>query len=219
MSQPPRPSPPRFATIPRTGVRAARSSNSAPRFRHTSRRATPAITPTISMGPLRPRASDRRSIGRSRCSDGSAGSPGSRRPTRARCSPIWFAAGSNRAATPKQQPRSIPIPETVSTGVARQDVVRLQAQYTHLLFDNVEANVNAAVAYGFDSTFGSQVSVLNFGSIAPLSAAQFRLDRVRRPAGLSLLKQSGRGRVRDRHAWAATVGRTLHVGLGARYAF
>ena len=43
----------------------------------------------------------------------------------------------------------------------------MQAQYTRLLFDNVEANVNAAVAYGFDSTFGSQVSVLNFGTLAP----------------------------------------------------
>jgi hypothetical protein len=66
----------------------------------------------------------------------------------------WLQSGGYTEATTAVNP----YPETVSTGVARQDVVRLQAQYTRLLFDNVEANVNAAVAYGFDSTFGSQVS-------------------------------------------------------------
>jgi hypothetical protein len=111
-----------------------------------------------------------------------------------------------------------PFPETVSTGIARQDVVRLQAQYTRLLFDNVEANVNAAVAYGFDSTFGSQVSVLNFGSFAPYPI----LNSAWTEYGARLAYRFSSDLVVDAFAigtLGGDIGRTLHVGLGARYAF
>ena len=55
----------------------------------------------------------------------------------------------------------------MSTGVDSQYVARFGAQYTHLFFDRVEANVNAALAYGFDNQFGSPVYVIDFGPVAP----------------------------------------------------
>ena len=128
--------------------------------------------------------------------------------------PSWLQSGGYTEATTAVNP----YPETVSTGVARQDVVRLQAQYTRLLFDNVEANVNAAVAYGFDSTFGSQVSVANFGSIAPYPL----LNSAWTEFGARLAYRFSSNLVVDAFAigtLGGDIGRTLHVGLGARYAF
>ena len=126
----------------------------------------------------------------------------------------WLQSGGYTEATTAVNP----YPETVSTGVARQDVVRLQAQYTRLLFDNVEANVNAAVAYGFDSTFGSQVSVLNFGTIAPYPL----LNSAWTEFGARLAYRFSSNLVVDAFAigtLGGDIGKTLHVGLGARYAF
>ena len=37
----------------------------------------------------------------------------------------------------------------------------------HLFNGVIEANVSAAVAYGFDPTYGSQVNVASFGAISP----------------------------------------------------
>ncbi len=60
-----------------------------------------------------------------------------------------------------------PFAATLSSGVDSQYVARFGAQYTHLFFDRIEANVNAALAYGFDNRFGSQVYVIDFGPVAP----------------------------------------------------
>ena len=111
-----------------------------------------------------------------------------------------------------------PFPATVSTGVDREDVVRLGGQYTHLFFGNLEANVNGAVAHGFDSTFGSQVSVLNFGSVTPFPI----LNSTWVEFGGRLGYRFSRELVVDAYALGTLggeIGRTLHVGLGARYAF
>ena len=94
-----------------------------------------------------------------------------------------------------------PFPATVSTGVDRQDVVRFGAQYTHLLFGKLEANINGAIAYGFDNKFGSQVSCRRFRIGCAVPAAQLRLDRVWRAPRLSILAKSGGGRLPDWHAW------------------
>ncbi|MGA8585180.1 MAG: hypothetical protein WB715_15345, partial [Roseiarcus sp.] len=111
-----------------------------------------------------------------------------------------------------------PFPATVSNGVSTEDVVRVGAQYTHLLFGNLEANVNGALAHGFDSSFGSQVSVLSFGSIAPFPI----LNSTWVEYGGRLGYRFSRNLVVDAFAigtLGGEVGRTLHVGLGARYAF
>jgi hypothetical protein len=111
-----------------------------------------------------------------------------------------------------------PFPATVSNGVSREDVVRVGAQYTHLFFGNLEANVNGAVAHGFDSSFGSQVSVLSFGSVAPFPI----LNSTWVEYGGRLGYRFSRNLVVDAFAigtLGGEVGRTLHVGLGARYAF
>jgi hypothetical protein len=111
-----------------------------------------------------------------------------------------------------------PFPATLSNGVDRGDVVRVGAQYTHLLWGNVEANINGAVAYGFDSKFGSQVAVVDFGSIAPFPL----LNSTWVEYGGRLAYRFSRSLVVDAFALGTLggdVGRTLHVGLGARYAF
>jgi len=111
-----------------------------------------------------------------------------------------------------------PFPATITNGIDREDVVRLGATYTHLFFGNLEANVNGAVAHGFDSSFGSQVSVLSFGSIAPFPI----LNSTWAEFGGRLGYRFSRSLVVDAFAlgtFGGEVGRTLHVGLGARYAF
>ena len=111
-----------------------------------------------------------------------------------------------------------PFAATVSSGVDSQYVVRFGAQYTHLFFDRVEANVGAALAYGFENRFGSPVYVIDFGPVAPY------------PLGNSAWTEFG-GRLGYRFSQRLVIdafllgtaggepGRTLHGGLGLRYAF
>ncbi|HTZ68374.1 MAG TPA: hypothetical protein VMB83_13130, partial [Roseiarcus sp.] len=111
-----------------------------------------------------------------------------------------------------------PFPATISTGVDRQDVVRFGAQYTHLLFGNLEANINGAVAYGFDNTFGSRVSVVDFGSVAPYPL----LNSAWTEFGGRLGYRFSRNLVVDAFligTLGGEIGPTLHGGLGVRYAF
>ncbi len=111
-----------------------------------------------------------------------------------------------------------PFPATVSNGVSREDVVRVGAQYTHLLFGNLEANINGAIAYGFDNKFGSQVSVVDFGSIAPYPL----LNSAWTEFGGRLAYRLSRNLVADAFVigtLGGEVGATLHLGLGVRYAF
>jgi hypothetical protein len=111
-----------------------------------------------------------------------------------------------------------PFAATVSSGVDSQYVARFGAQYTHLFFDRIEANVSGALAYGFDNRFGSPVYVIDFGPVAPY------------PLGNSAWAEFG-GRLAYRFSQRLVIdafllgtaggepGRTLHGGLGLRYAF
>ena len=47
-----------------------------------------------------------------------------------------------------------PFAATVNSGVDSQYVARFGAQYTHLFYDRIEANVSGALAYGFDNRSG-----------------------------------------------------------------
>jgi hypothetical protein len=64
-----------------------------------------------------------------------------------------------------------PYPATVQTGLDTLNVARVGGQYTHLFNGNIEVNVSAAVAYGFDAGSGNQFSVVDFGAIAPYPIA------------------------------------------------
>ena len=111
-----------------------------------------------------------------------------------------------------------PFPATVSTGVDRQDVVRFGATYTHLLFGNLEANINGAIAYGFDNEFGSRVNVVSFGSVAPYPL----LNSAWTEFGGRLGYRFSRNLVVDAFligTLGGEIGPTLHAGLGVRYAF
>ena len=93
-----------------------------------------------------------------------------------------------------------PFPATVSNGVSREDVVRVGAQYTHLLFGNLEANVNGARGPWLRQQLRVASIRPQFRIDRPVSDPQLHLGRVWRPVGLPLLAQSGGRRVRDRHA-------------------
>jgi Autochaperone Domain Type 1 len=111
-----------------------------------------------------------------------------------------------------------PFPATVSTGVDRQDVVRFGATYTRLLFGNLEANINGAVAYGFDNHFGSQINVVSFGSVAPYPL----LNSAWTEFGGRLGYRFSRNLAVDAFligTLGGEIGPTLHGGLGVRYAF
>ncbi len=111
-----------------------------------------------------------------------------------------------------------PFPATVSTGVDRQDVVRFGAQYTHLLFGNIEANISGAIAYGFDNEFGSRVSLVDFGSVAPYPL----LNSGWTEFGGRLAYRFSKNLVMDAFmigTLGGDIGPTLHAGLGVRYAF
>jgi Autochaperone Domain Type 1 len=111
-----------------------------------------------------------------------------------------------------------PFAATVSSGVDSQYVARFGAQYTHLFADRIEANVNAAVAYGFDNRFGPQVYVIDFGSVAPYPL----LNSAWTEFGGRLAYRVSRNLVADAFVLGTAggePGRTLHFGIGVRYAF
>jgi Autochaperone Domain Type 1 len=111
-----------------------------------------------------------------------------------------------------------PFPATVSTGVDRQDVVRFGATYTHLLFGNLEANINGAIAYGFDNEFGSRVNIVSFGSVAPYPL----LNSAWTEFGGRLGYRFSRNLAVDAFligTLGGEIGATLHGGIGVRYAF
>ncbi len=111
-----------------------------------------------------------------------------------------------------------PFAATVSSGVDTQDVTRIGAQYTHLFAGRIEANVNAALAYGFDNKFGSQVTIVDFGGVSPYPL----LNSAWAEFGGRLAYRVSQNLVADAFLLGTIggeVGRTLHAGLGVRYAF
>ncbi len=126
----------------------------------------------------------------------------------------WLVAGGYTEAAAGNNP----YPATVSTGLEALDVLRLGGQYTHLFGGQFEANVSAAVAYGFNSLNSAQWNVADYGSIAPY------------PIGNSVWYEWGARvgyRVSQRMVIDAfllgtlggQVGTTLHGGIGLRYLF
>jgi fibronectin-binding autotransporter adhesin len=126
----------------------------------------------------------------------------------------WMVAGGyTEAAGPVN-----PYPATVQSGLDTLNVARVGGQYTHLFNGNIEVNVSAAVAYGFDSGSGNSVNVYDFGTISPY------------PIGNSFWLEYG-GRVGYRLGGkmvldafllgtaGGEIGRTLHGGIGLRYLF
>ena len=83
----------------------------------------------------------------------------------------WQQAGGYSEAVSAANPFAA----SVSSGVDSQYVTRLGAQYTHLFAGNIEANVNAAVAYGFNNEFGSAGHDHRLRIDCSLSAPQFLL--------------------------------------------
>ena len=95
----------------------------------------------------------------------------------------WMVAGGyTEAAGPVN-----PYPATVQTGLDTLNVARVGGQYTHLFNGNIEVNVSAAVAYGFDSGSGICSQCLRLRHDFALPDRQFVLARIRRtrrlPAG------------------------------------
>ena len=126
----------------------------------------------------------------------------------------WLVAGGYTEASSGNNP----YPATVSTGLEALDVARVGAQYTHLFGGRFEANVSGAVAYGFNSTNGSQWSVADFGAISPY------------PIGNSVWYEWGARigyRVSQRMVvdgfilgtFGGVIGTTVHGGVGLRYLF
>jgi hypothetical protein len=121
----------------------------------------------------------------------------------------WMIAGGyTEAAGPGN-----PFPATVQTGLDTLNVARVGGQYTHLFNGNIEVNVSAAVAYGFDSGSGNQVSVVDFGTIAPYPTANsYWLEY-----GGRVGYRFGNKMVLDAFLLGTVggeIGRTLHGGIG-----
>ncbi len=126
----------------------------------------------------------------------------------------WLVAGGYTEGSSGTNP----FPATVSTGLEALDVARVGAQYTHLFGGQFEANVSGAVAYGFNSTNGSQWNIADFGAISPY------------PIGNSVWYEWGARvgyRVSQRMVvdgfilgtFGGVIGTTVHGGVGLRYLF
>ena len=126
----------------------------------------------------------------------------------------WMQTGGSS----EQMTAINPFPATVPNGLATLNVTRLGAQYTHLFNGNIEANVGAAVAYGFGAGAGAPFSVFEFGTIAPGAIANS-----------AWFEYSGRlgYRFTDRLVIDAFLlgtagglaGNFVHGGVGVRYSF
>ncbi len=111
-----------------------------------------------------------------------------------------------------------PFPASVNPGLDTLNVVRVGAQYTRLISNNIEANVSGAVAYGFGAGSGAAVSVYDFGPIAPNALPDSSWVEFGARLGY---------RFNDRLVIDAfligtafgQVGSTLHGGVGLRFSF
>ena len=112
-----------------------------------------------------------------------------------------------------------PFPATYGNGIDSLNVGRVGAQYTRLFATNLEINVNAAIAHSFAGAVGIGLQIDAFGPI---------LASVPKPATWAELGGRLGYRISDRTVVDAFLlgtvgeepaGRTLHGGLGIRYAF
>jgi fibronectin-binding autotransporter adhesin len=126
----------------------------------------------------------------------------------------WLQTGGYTEASNADNP----FPMTVASGLDTLDIARAGAQWTHLFNGVIEANVSAAVAYGFDPTDGSQVNVASFGGVAPYPLKNSTWLEY----GARVGYRFGGRMVVDGFIIGTAggeVGRTLHGGIGLRYLF
>ena len=111
-----------------------------------------------------------------------------------------------------------PYPASAATGLETLNVARFGGQYTHLFFGLLEANLSAAVAYGFGAGEGSFVNIYDFGPVAPgavPNSAWFEY-------GGRLGYRVNSNLVVDAFVLGTAggqVGSTVHGGLALRFAF
>jgi hypothetical protein len=112
-----------------------------------------------------------------------------------------------------------PFLATVGKGVDSVDIAKFGAQYTHLVADNFEVNVNGGVARSFASVVGVGSSVDAFGGVSGSA-----------PGPITWFEYGGRVgyRVSQKMVVDAFLlgtlgpepaGRTIHGGVGLRFAF
>ena len=112
-----------------------------------------------------------------------------------------------------------PFPATVENGVDTLDVARIGAQYTHLFAGNFEVNVSAAYAYGFGAGFGSQVNVLDFGTVAPYPIENSGWVEYGARIGYRVSHRMVIDAFMVGTLGGQPAGNTIHGGLGLRYLF
>jgi hypothetical protein len=111
-----------------------------------------------------------------------------------------------------------PFPATVRNGLDTLNVAHLGGQWTHLFNGNIEANVTAAVAYGFGAGDSAATSVLDFGPIAPSAIA----NTTWMEWGARLGYRFNNRVVIDAFVVGTAfgqIGTTVHGGVGLRYEF
>jgi hypothetical protein len=126
----------------------------------------------------------------------------------------WMQTGGYSEATTAINP----YPETVPSGLDALDVARIGGQYTHLFNGNIEANVSAAVAYGFGAGSGSFVNVYDFGPIAPNALPNTAWLEYGARVGYRFSNRI----VVDAFVIGTAfgeVGTTVHGGIGLRFSF
>ena len=126
----------------------------------------------------------------------------------------WMQTGGYSEATTAINP----FPATVPNGLATLNVARFGGQYTHLFNGNIEVNVSAGVAYGFNIGPGAPFNVFDFGTIAPGAISNSTWFEYGARAGY---------RFNDRLVIDAFLlgtaggeaGNYVHGGVGLRYSF
>ena len=127
----------------------------------------------------------------------------------------WMQTGGfTEAAGPMN-----PYPATVENGVDTLNVARIGAQYTHLFAGNFEVNVSGAFAYGFGAGFGSQVNVLDFGTVAPYPVENSGWFEYGARIGYRVSKRMIIDAFAVGTLGSLPAGNTIHGGLGLRYLF
>ena len=126
----------------------------------------------------------------------------------------WLFAGGYTEAAGAHNP----FPATVSTGLEALDVLRFGGQYTHLFGGQFEANVSAAVAYGFDWINSVHWNVADYGLVAANPIGNSVWSEWVARLGYHVSQRM----VIDAFLLGTVggqVGTTLHGGIGLRYLF
>ena len=103
----------------------------------------------------------------------------------------WLFAGGYTEAAGAHNP----FPATVLTGLEGPTCCASAARYTHLFGGQVEANVSAAVAYGFDWLNSVHWNVADYGLVAANPIGNYGLVRMGCPSRLSRQPAHGHRRL------------------------